>query len=234
MSIITSIGVIVLSMLIMASLQLTPGVFALLYHYSLGRFSRPKAANLALFFIIGVEFVTACLFLSIHFLVCIFFFDGVSLEFTLSTWILTGIIIVLGLASPFLYYRPGPGSKLFISRRYAKALDYTTKTIKTQLDSFILGITSGVYELILTLPLFIASSIAIVNLNIASPFGNPFSLLFVLSPILPLFIIYWRYQTRHNLADIAKSRTSSKPFIRFLLISSYLLIATLIICSRII
>ena len=218
----------------MASLQLTPGVFALLYHYSLGRFSKAKAANLALFFIIGVEFITACLFLSIHFLVCVFFLNGISLEYTLPIWIVVGIIIILGLASPFFYYRPGPGTQLFLSRRYADALDHSTKTIKTQADAFIIGVTSGIYELILTLPLFIISSFATINLDITTAFGNPFSLLFVISPVLPLFIIYWKYRSHHNLADIAKSRVHNKPFIRFLLFSGYILIATLIICSKVI
>ncbi len=233
MSIITSIGIVILSVLIIASLQLTSGIFALFFHYALGKFSKAKAANLAIFFIIGVEVVTAFLFLAIYYLTCIIFFDGISFENNSIIWLLIGIMIILGLTAPIFYFRRGTGTKLFIPRRYARALDQSARITKTKSDAFLLGLSAGASELFFTLPLFMASSIAIIKVNIVSPIGNPLSLAFVLSPLIPLFIIYWLYRSGHNLADIGRLRTHNKLFIRFILCSGYLLLAILLIYSKV-
>ena len=54
MSFFISVIILVLAMLIQVSMQLTPGTFALFYHYALGKNSRTKADNLSLYFTLGV------------------------------------------------------------------------------------------------------------------------------------------------------------------------------------
>lgn len=233
MSIITSVGIVAISMLIIASLQLASGIFALFFHYALGRFSKTKAANLAIFFIIGVEVITAFLFLAVYYLTCIIFFDGISFDNNFTIWLLIGVTIALGLTAPIFYFRRGNGTKLFIPRRYARALDQSAQITKTKSDAFLLGLSAGASELFFTLPLFMASSIAIIKLNTTSTLGNPFSLIFVLAPLVPLFVTYWLYRSGHNLADIGRLRTHNKLFIRFILCSGYLLLAILLIYSKV-
>lgn len=232
MSVFISIGILILSMLILIFLQLSPGVFALTYHYALGKYSKNQASFLTLFFIIGVEIISTCIFLSTYFLVSTLFFAGFRPETSVLTWILAGILIALGFLAFFHYFRPGTGTKLFISQKYSKGFKYSAKTIKTKSDAFVLGVMSSVSEFIYTFPLYVLASAEIVRLSLYGITINLFALLFVLTPLLPLFIIRYKYQAGYNLADIIKTRTKNKPFTRFILSFNYLIIAILILCFR--
>ena len=219
-------------MLILVFLQLTPGVFALTQHYALGKFSKNNASFLTLFFIIGVEIISACIFLSTYYLISLLFLVGFQPETSILTWALAGILIALGFLSFFYYYRPGPGSKLFISQKYAKGLKYGAKTIKTKSDVFVVGVMSSISEFIYTFPLYVLASVEIVRLSFQGISINLFALLFILAPLLPLFIIRYKYQAGYNLADIIKNRTKNKFFTRFILSFNYIIIAILILCFR--
>ena len=232
MSIFISLGIVILSMLIMAFLQLTPGVFTLLYHYALGNFSKRKASYLSLFFILGVEVITTCLYLSIFYLTCIFFFDNLHPETSILFWALAGILIALGIISFFFYFRKGTGTKLFIPRKYAKALDYSASTVKTRSDAFMLGAITGTYELIFTLPLYLVTCVEIMKMGVVGFSSNLLTIIYILIPVIPLFFIRWQFQSGFNLADIERSRIKDKTFTRFLLALCYIMIAILIICFR--
>ena len=232
MNVFISLGIVILAMLIMASLQLTPGVFAIFYHYALGKFSKAKASYLSIFFILGAEIIAACLYLSIFYLTCIFFFDNLQPEITVPFWTLAGILIALGILSFFVYYRRGSGTKLFIPRKYAKALDASAKSVKTRSDAFLLGALAGTCELVFTLPLYIVTCIEIMKMGAAGFSSNLLTIIYILIPVIPLYIIRWKYQTGHNLADIERTRIRDKNFTRFILAFSYIMIAILIICFR--
>ena len=115
MSILLSLGIVILSMLILVFLQLSPGVFALFHHYASGMFSHHKTSLLSTFFIIGTETVAACLYLCALLIANIFFFYTATPESGFLAWILVGILIALSLVSLVCYYRAGSGSKLFIA-----------------------------------------------------------------------------------------------------------------------
>ena len=234
MSVITSIGIIILAMLIFASLQATPGIFTLFSHYAFGKYSKPKASDFILFYIIGVEVINVFLFLSIFYLSNILFLQEPSFENNAFAWILSGILISLGISTLFLYFRRSKGTKLFIPRKYALAIDYSASSVKSRSDAFILGIYAGTCELIYTLPVQIAVSFAIINLDIMSLTNMPLIFLYSLSPLIPLFILYWKFRSGHNLAEIQRTRVKNKNFTRFFLCICYLLLAVLIICTRVI
>lgn len=219
-------------MLIMASLQLTPGVFSLFYHYALGHFTKAKASYLSLFFILGAEIVTTCLYLSIFYLTCIFFFDNLHPETSILFWTIAGILIALGIVSFFFYFRRSAGTKLFIPRKYAEALDLSAKSVKTRSDAFMLGALSGTCELFFTLPLYIVTCIEIMRMGSEGFASNFLTIIYILTPVIPLLFIRWKYQSGLNLANIQKSRVHDKIFTRFILAFSYILIAILIICFR--
>ena len=232
MSVFISIGILILSMLIFTFLQLTPGVFALTYHYALGKYSENKASYLTLFFIIGVEVISVCLFLSTFFLVSIIFFTGFRPETSIVTWILAGILIALSFLAFFYYYRPGNGTKLFIPAKYIKGLRFSAKTIKTKSDAFVLGVLSSVSEFIYTFPLYVLVSAEIMRLSLQDVHVNLFALIFVLAPLIPLFVIRYKFQAGYSLADIIKSRNKNKFFTRLILSLNYLIIAIIILCFR--
>ena len=234
MSIFASLGIVILAMLIMASLQLTPGVFALFYHYALGKFSKRKVSDLTLFFIIGAEIVNAFIFLSIYFLLGFFMLGNLGFKSDIFTYALVGVLVALAIVSSLCYYRHGAGTQLFISRRYAKGMDRLASSTNSRTDAMLLGALAGSYELIFSLPLFITVATITLELNIFRQPSNLIAIAFVIAPILPLFIIRWQYQSGHNLADIMRLRTKNKPFMRFLLTVSFFLIAILIILFKVV
>lgn len=217
-------GIIILAALILASFQLVPGIFALFSHYTLGKFSKPKASRLSLFFILGVETINTCLFVSIYYLASIVFLGDTNLICKIIGFILAGIFIALAMITFFFYYRPGKGSELFVPRKYAEALRHNAKSAKLRLDAFLLGIVSSTCELVFTLPLFIISIIMTFMLD-----HSPISFLLILAPLVPLLYIHFRFQAGQNLADIIKSRIKSKTFFRIFISLCYILIATIII-----
>lgn len=231
MSVFASIGIVILSMLIMSSLQIVPGVFALFYHYALGKRSRHKASILGLFFILGTEVISACLFLSSYYLVNLLFLGEARPENSFVVWLAAGVTLALAFSSFFFYYHRG-STTTFLSRKYAKSLHrYAAKTNRLS-DAFTLGALSNVCELPFTLPLFIITAIEIMEMSAAYVANDLLTVLYIITPTIPLFIIYYKYHTHHNLADILRSRAKEKTFTRFIISFSYLIIALLIIIFR--
>ena len=222
-------GIIILVALILASLQLTPGVFALFSHYALGKYSKPKASRLSLFFILGVETINTCLFVSIYYLTSIVLLGNTNVVCQILSFILAGISAALGLAFFFCYYRPSKGSELFIPKSYALALQHNAKIAKTRLDAFLLGAVSSTCELVFTLPLFIIAILTTFMMD-----HSPISFLLIIAPLIPLLNIHFRYQTGQNLAHIIKSRINNKLFLRITISLCFILIAILIFCMEVV
>lgn len=231
MSVFASLGIVILSMLIMSSLQIVPGVFALFYHYALGKHSRQKASVLGLFFILGTEVISACLFISSYYMVNSLFLGELRPEKSFLVWFAFGITIALAVSCAFFYYRRGT-TKTFLSRKYAKALFQYAKNTKKPSDAFMLGALSNTCELIFTLPLYLITSIEIMETHAEYVADDLLTILYILTPTIPLFIIYYKYHNHHNLADILKARAKDKVFNRFILSFSYLTIAILILFFR--
>ena len=221
-------------MLIMASLQLQPGVFALFYHYASGKYPKARTSDITLFFILGAETAAACLFLCSYYIANLLFLYQFRPETSFFAWIIVGILIALAIISLFCYFRLEPGTQLFISRKCAKNLDLHAKNTRSRSDAFALGAFSSVCELPFTLPLFIITSIEIIEMTVKFFPSHLLTLLYIIVPAIPLFIVRWRFKTGHNLADIQKSRVKDKNFTRFILGISYLTIAILFTYFRII
>lgn len=220
-------------MLIVGFLQLQPGVFLFLCHYAAGKYSKSRASFLTLFFILGVETSSACLFLCSYLFANMFFLYTFHPNTSIFAWLSAGILIALALVSLFCYFRPGRGTQLFIPRRFATSLERCAHRVSSRSDAFVLGICSGLCELIFTLPLYVIASVEIMLLGIDYPASYLLALPFVLVPIIPLFFIRWSFKSGRNLADIQRARVHNKPFVRTILFLSYLAIAALIILFRI-
>lgn len=229
MSFFTSLGIVLTAMLILAFLQLTPGVFMLFRHYTSGKFSRSKVSSLTLFFLLGVETVAAALLISSLLFSNLFFLYSVRPETTFLSWALAGILAALAVIMIIGYYRRGSGTRLFIPRRCAAALDLYARTVDSRSDAFVLGALSGVLEIPFTLPLFLVSSIALTHLSVTFSPNLLLAFGLVIVPLaLPLAITF-RYHAGYNLADLMRSRARDKNFIRFILALGYAIIAAMFI-----
>ena len=229
MSVLTSVGILLLSMLILVFLQLVPGIFLLFSHFTRGKYSRSRANDLTVFFILGVEIATALVLLSVYAILCCSPAVAFIIDSDIFAWTMAGILLALSLISFAFYFRPGRGTKLFISRRMATGIKNKISITKTRSDAFVLGFVSIVPELIFTLPLFLISIIEIMRLDINCPERASIIILFAIMTIFPLLLIHGFSSQNHNLADFVKFRFKNKSFFRFCLSFSYFLLATLII-----
>jgi len=220
-------------MLIMACLQLQSGIFALLYHYALGKYSKAKASDITLFFILGAETAAACLFVCSYYIANLFFLYQFRPETSFFAWVLVGMLIAMALMGFLCYFRPGSGTRLFIPRKCAANLNTHARRVKSRSDAFTLGALSSICELPFTLPLYIITSIEIIEMTVEFFPSNLLTLLYIVVPTFPLFFTRWKFQTGHNLADIQRSRAKDKPFTRIILCFSYVAICILFIYFRI-
>lgn len=228
MNVFTSVGILLFAMLILALLQLVPGIFLLFYHHASGKYSRKKASDQAAFFIFGVETATILVFLFIYLVLSyspalVPIFDS-----QIFAWVMAGLTCILGLVACFGYFRRGSGTQLFISRSTAHQYQTQIKSVKSRSDAFVLGLTAIAPELIFTLPLYILATIEIMRLGTTCFSRAGLIILFALIAILPLIIIHslWRHR---NLADFMRFRFKNKTFFRFALSCAYFTLTILII-----
>ena len=225
-------------MLIQGFLELGPGLFAIFYHYALGKTTVKKADDRALSFILGVEICASLTFLAVYIVINFFVMKNGGLN-QLFMWIMSGVFFVEALISFFLYFRPAKFSKakksakksteLFLPRHFVENLIYHVKTAKNRSSTIVLGIVTCALELFFTLPLYIMMSISIFYI---SPNVNfIFIIAYIIIATIPLFVIRTLFRTDHNLAEIQRLRVKKKLFTRLVLSTSYLLLAiiTLII-----
>ena len=229
MSVFTSLGILIIAMLIMALLQLVPGVFLLFRHYASGKYSARKASDLALFFILGVETAVVIIFLSLYFIITAISATIIDFNNEYYYWFMSTIFVIICFAILFCYYRKSTGTKLFISRSLAHKLDHKARTAKSRSDAFMLGITSIIPEIIFTLPLFIISITSITSVVAESVLRSGLIILFAISAILPLIIYNIAFTTNHHLASFIKFRFKNKTFIRLIISFLYLSLSIIII-----
>lgn len=233
MSVFTPIGILLFGSLIVAFSGLTSGVFLILYHSLLGRMSRRRASDFAMFFIFGVETTLTLLLLSVY---TIF---NVSLGFinfynsNIFTWILTGLLVFFGILYGTIYFRPSRGTKLFISRPIAHRYHVKAGTVKSRSDAFMLGLSALLPDLLFTTPILIISVLTVAHLGSTPPARAGLLILFVLISILPLLLLHLCFNSGRNLAELLRFRFKNKAFFRFLVTLFYFLVALLIILRNI-
>lgn len=233
MSVFASLGIVILAMLIMASMQLSSSVFLLFYHHALGKKSKSDVSFLTLFYFLGVEIISAVLFLSCYLLANVCFLFCTNPENTLLAWIMTGVLIALSITFFFLYFKSKKTTEIFIPHKFSETLLINTAKINKASDAFALGAMSTIGEFIFTIPLYILTSIEIIELGDKYPAADLLTILYILTPIIPIFIVYIKFRLGQNLAEIQRHRIKNINFTRFIVSLSFLTIAIIMIYFRI-
>ena len=222
-------------MLIQGFLQTAPGVFSIFYHHALGKTTAKKADDQALSFILGTEISTAVFFLITYFVITFFIAENNFLNSTFL-WVMSGIFAALGVFAFFCYFRLGKKNKnttkLFLTRHAAESFLYHATHNKNRTDTILLGFLATTAELIFTLPLFIISSVEILNLS--PRFNFIFIIVYIVVATIPLFTTRMMFRTNHNLAEIQKIRIKQKLLFRIIISVSYITIAVLTFISGVI
>ena len=196
-------------------LQLAPGVFAYLYHYALGKYSKKVAGFASNFFLFGFILANTALFTIVFF---------VTNDSELLRAVMAGVYVALGVAGAALYFRRGTASELYIPRRVATALLNGARKPSKALHAMSLGAASAILEGLFTIPIFIMATLQIKTFDSTliqfELIAADLILLFV-----PFIVLRVLFRSGGNLADIIRMRARNKDFYRLMLLFIFLLLA---------
>lgn len=218
------LGLVLFGAFLLALLQLPLGTLLLLYHSVLGRprkNQRPSAKTRSLVssYLAGVALMDFLLLADACFLLS----SLSSLNFLRFPLFL----ILLGLSIFVLcfYYRPkaSRSTELWLPRPLARFLDSRAKATQSPHEAFSLGVTTVIFELSFSLPLFLVSAFGILGLS--SSFQLLALALFALLSTLPLLLLRVKIRTGKNLADAQRFRLKNRNFFRFLTGFGYFVLA---------
>ena len=236
MSVLTSLGILILAVFACGFLQLVPGIFLSFYHYASAKNSRDAALNLSSFFIVGRALIAMLILFLTYFAFYHFLIDNPTFNIEILYWVLAGILALLGVFIFFFYYRRSKNTtELFISRKFARSILEKTRKAKKPSDIFVLGMAAGIPEIIFVLPVYAVLILEIINFPSANVLYHPllFFTFILLSMTSTLAIRGQFYRGHKNLADIERARVKNKLYYRIMLSVSYILLAAFIISFRI-
>jgi hypothetical protein len=211
MDIATSLAIVTLAALVHASFQLSVSVLTLLSGHSIGaKRSHARTLRLTSSFVFGAGVMTLLLlsFASLLFLT-IFGQDAPQLIWAIAC----GLLIGVGIAVWFFYYRRGKGTSLWIPRSFARHLSERSKATKSAAESFSLGLTSVISELLfIAAPLLIS---ALVLIQLPDAWLLVGIAIYTVISLITLFSIWVLISSGHRLSEIQKWRETNKHFLQF-------------------
>ncbi|MEO6109635.1 MAG: hypothetical protein ABIP50_01320 [Candidatus Saccharimonadales bacterium] len=211
MDIASSLAIVTLAALIHASFQLSVSVLTLLSSHAIGaNKSRAKVARLTFGFVSGVGVMTL-LTLSFISLIVLRLFGTNTPQFVWA--IACGLLIGVGLAVWFFYYRREKGTSLWIPRGMARHLSNRSKATEHSAEAFSLGLTSVMSELLFIAAPMIISALVLVQLpGVWQLVGIA---IYAVVSLLTLFSVWILIGSGHRLSEIQKWREKNKYFLQF-------------------
>lgn len=211
MDIASSLAIVTLAALIHASFQLSVSVLTLLSGHAIGaKRTQAKISRLTFGFVSGVGVMT---------LLTLSFFSYVFLHvFGPNTpqlvWaIACGLLVGVGLAVWFFYYRRAKGTSLWIPRSFARHLSERSKATEHSVEAFSLGLTSVISELLFIAAPMIISALVLIQLQgVWQLVGIA---IYAVVSLLTLFSIWVLIGSGHRLSEIQKWREANKHFLQF-------------------
>lgn len=211
MDIATSLAIVTLAALVHASFQLSVSVLTLLRSHAVGaKKSHAQTLRLTFGFVSGA-FVMTLLLLSFIALVLLHTFGKDAPQFV---WALAcGLLIGVGLAVWFFYYRRDKGTSLWVPRSFARHLSDRSKATTSTAEAFSLGLTSVISELLFIAAPLIISALVLVQLP------GTWQLvgigIYTVISLLTLFSVWVLVSSGHRLSEIQKWRETNKHFLQF-------------------
>jgi len=211
MDIASSLAIVTLAALIHASFQLSVSVLTLLSGHAIGaKHAQARVLKLTFGYVTGVGVMTLLVlsFLSLIFL-HIFGHEAPQLIWAIAC----GLLIGVGLAVWFFYYRREKGTSLWIPRSFARHLSDRSKATKSSTEAFSLGLTSVVSELLFTAAPMIISALVLIQLP--GEWQLVGIAIYTVVSLLTLFSVWVLISSGHRLSSIQKWREDNKRFLQF-------------------
>ena len=205
------LSIVGLAALIHSSFQLGVSMLTLLSGHSLSiKRSEFRIFRLTSSFIFGSSVMTILL-LSVF---TLFLAHVGSPENHILIWtVLAGLLIGVGFAVWFTYYRSEPGTSLWIPRSLASFISDRTKKTRRSAESFSLGMSSVIGEILFLVAPLAASAYAIVNLP--SDWQLIGFVVYAIVSMLSLLIVWTLVAFGYNLSQIQKWRETYKSFLQY-------------------
>lgn len=210
MEILPSLAIITLAALVHASFQLSVSVLTLLSGHAIGaKHSQARVLRLTFGFVAGVGVMTL---LALAFLALVL--QQIFGEAPQIVWaIACGLLVGVGLAVWFFYYRRDKGTTLWIPRAFARHLSDRSKATKHAVEAFSLGLTSVVSELLfIGAPLLIS---ALVLIELPGAWQLLGLGIYAIVSLLTLCSVWVLIGSGHRLSEIQKWREKNKHFLQF-------------------
>ena len=135
-------------------------------------------------------------------------------EAPLYVWAITcGLLIGVGLAVWFFYYRREKGTSLWIPRSFARHLSDRSKATTSSAEAFSLGLTSVVSELLFIATPMVISALVLIQLPGAWQLIG--IAIYSAISLLTLFSVWVLISSGHRLSAIQKWREDNKHFLQF-------------------
>ncbi len=221
MEVYVSFGIIILSGLVAASLQLPLGTLLLLYHASLGKNVRKTTKTLASSFISGVTLMNFLLLGTAIFLVASLTRAGALSD--IGHIVLFGLLIALGITAWFFYYKRKGSTELWLPRRLAKFIDSRAKLTNDISEAFSLGLLIPLSEIFFTLSILVATADA--TLRLAPALQAIGLVVYTIFGTLPLLILRLFIRHGRNVAEVQRWRLKNKFFFRFFTGAGFVVLA---------
>jgi len=211
MDIASSLAIVTLAALIHASFQLSVSVLTLLSGHAIGaKHSQARIMRLTFGFVSGAGVMTL-LGLSFISLILLHLFGNEAPEFVWA--IACGLLIGVGLAVWFFYYRREKGTSLWIPRSFARHLSDRSKATKSGAEAFSLGLTSVISEILfIGAPMLIS---ALVLIELPGHWQLVGIAIYAVVSLLTLFSVWVLIGSGHRLSSIQKWREDNKGFLQF-------------------
>jgi hypothetical protein len=211
MDIPSSLAIVTLAALIHASFQLSVSVLTLLSSHAIGaKKSQGKISRLTFGFVAGAGVMTL---LSLSF-VSLVFLHVFGPDTPQLVWaIACGLLIGVGLAVWFFYYRKEKGTTLWIPRGMARHLSERSKATEHSAEAFSLGLTSVMSELLFIVAPMVISALVLVQLpGLWQLLGIA---IYAIVSLLPLISVWVLIGSGHKISEIQKWRETNKKFLQF-------------------
>ena len=228
MSNLPEIGIILLSAVVYATLQLGSGCLLMLYHASLGKHVRKKTKMLVSSYIAGNGTIAL---IGLGFL-C--FAIGSSFSGPLSIgWlsVTAGVMVVLAILMWFFYYRRGRTTELWLPKSVAKFITRRAEVTESDTEAFSLGLLAGFAEVPFTFVLMAVAANSILALPLEYQLLSVVG--YTLIAILPLVLMRIMIRRGNTVVDIQKWRVKNKLFLRIISGVSFAVLAGFIVAFKV-
>jgi membrane protein implicated in regulation of membrane protease activity len=221
-------GIILLTAIVHASLQLELGALLLLYHASLGKHIKRKTKDLVSSYIFGAAMLVILILSTIIFLIASVTMTSLSTE---SLAVLAAVLLTLAVLIWLFYYRTKQSTELWLPKSIALYINKRAKLTESNIEAFSLGMLTAFSEMPFSFVLMILAADSIVLLPFEFQFLSVLFYAFI--AVLPLFILRFFVRRGSTVVDIQKWRVKNKNFFKALSGTLFLTLAIFIIAFKI-